>query len=438
MARRASKIAEAAAILGALGALAVALSGCGGAPAKPSAASPNAAAGDAPAARAKGEPGAPRSNSASRKASAPAAAIRATATASPGSESAAAAPQNTPFEFVPPRARPIRGEPRRPIVAPTSLRLADLPSARIPPVPQPSLGTRAAFAAATPTDELKLVIKELGVRSEYMRAIATVQSSAFSMIRLGSWVGWSGGPYGGEGGAHITCSSRDSSILPARWETLAVTEKSAELTVTDGWFDVSACKVAVARRTKVTAAPLFSGSLVYAFRACRAEARPSGASAGSAASAACAEDEELTLLFPRTQNIVASALGGDARREIGSFSRVSLPIRRGGGGSMMAQLPLSEIQAWKRSAGIPAERSPDKPALKLDHRTPEIYFGLEISQSIEDAEPFVIGYIGPEDAPSIAAALGAGRPDSEFPGPGSPRAVSPCSCEANDPLCSCF
>jgi hypothetical protein len=289
-----------------------------------------------------------------------------------------------------------------------TLRIASLPVASIAAPLQQTAASKAALASATPTTELLVKVKDRPARSDYIQAIVSAQNVAFAQIRIGTWVGWGGGPFAADGGAFITCSAQYSTILPARWETLSITDEGAELTVTDGWFDQGTCKPSVVRRAKVTAAPLFAGGLVYA--------------------------------FPRAQNVVASALGGEARRELGSFSRVSLPIRRGGGGSMMARLPGTDIQSWKKAAGLKAEppasaaQGPSKPA----PAPVEIFFGVEVSQSIEDPEPFAIAYIGPEDALAMVASLGVGHPDVGLVVSDSPELGGDCACQPGDSLCSCF
>jgi ubiquinol-cytochrome c reductase iron-sulfur subunit len=66
-------------------------------------------------------------------------------------------------------------------------------------------------------------------RSDYLQAVVTAPNAAFSEIRVGTWVGWGGGPYARDAGAFITCSSRYSTILPVRWQTLAIKDDHADL-----------------------------------------------------------------------------------------------------------------------------------------------------------------------------------------------------------------
>lgn len=307
-----------------------------------------------------------------------------------------AAAESEPFELIPQRAANGSGKGRPPSVAPIPLRLSSLPVASLRTPLRESDGNRAAFAAGTPASDLVVRVTDRPARSDYMQAVVAAPNAAFSEIRVGTWVGWGGGPYARDAGPFITCSRQYSSFLPAHWETLEIKGGNAELTVTDGWFDQSACKASIVSRTTVKAPPLFGAPLVFAFRAC---------------GATCGEREDLVVIFPRAQSVVSSAVGGDAPRGVGSFTTVTLPIRRGGGGSMMAKIPAFEIQSFKKSAGIEAapegsaKGAAPKPALI------EVVFGVEVSQSIEDPEPFAIAYVGPEGALELTATLGAGHPD---------------------------
>ena len=103
---------------------------------------------------------------------------------------------------------------------------------------------------------------------------------------------------------------------------------------------------------------------------------------------------------------------------------------------MMARIPGFEIHSFRKSAGLNAEPGPAKEATKENAAPVEIFFGVEVTQSIEDPEPFAIAYIGPANAMKLAATFGVGRPDV---GLSTRSSVGPeCACDPNDPACSCF
>src|SRR5262249_29716174 len=152
--------------------------------------------------------------------------------------------------------------------------------------------------------------------------------------------------------------------------------------IADGWFDRPQCKASVVRRASVTAKPLVRGQTVYAFRAC---------------GTTCAEKQSLVLIMPRAQSVVATGVGGDAQKAVGAFTRLTLPLRRGGGGSLMARVAMPDLLAW-RAAMAPDDKSGQKSkGISFGSFVASVLIGVEVVQGVDDAEPVAIVYQDPAD-----------------------------------------
>jgi hypothetical protein len=92
--------------------------------------------------------------------------------------------------------------------------------------------------------------------------------------------------------------------------------------------------------------------------------------------------------------LVATGIGGDATRESGAFSRVTLPLRRGGGGSMMARVGINDVVAWRRTfAPSAAGAGVANPADGQVGLSGTVLLGVEVSQGVDDPEPVAVVYV---------------------------------------------
>jgi len=357
--------------------LAAAMMGCGGAPpAAPHAAPPGGA------------------KPAARKAS-PAAATTSVEVADP-SHPPGASNEPSPGLSLPVGIR--RGSQQestpRPHVTPIPFRVAELPWATIPdPFPQNTTGAGVPNLALGDTATDLVITTNAADRGtpDDRSVIASVKDAAFAQLKFGPYVGWSGGVYGTSGGAYLRCGNRGGVplLLPSRWETLKTRASGADYAVADGWFERTQCKASVVRRATATAKPLVPGQTVYAFRAC---------------GTTCAEKQALVLIMPRAQSIVATGVGGDAPKEVGAFTKVTLPLRRGGGGSVMARIAMPDLLAWRAAMG-PDDKSGKKPkSVSFGSFVASVLVGVEVVQGVDDAEPVAIVYQDPADP------LGSGDP----------------------------
>jgi hypothetical protein len=123
--------------------------------------------------------------------------------------------------------------------------------------------------------------------------------------------------------------------------------------------------------------------VVFAARVCESEAcnKPS-----------------LMLLMPRAQSVVASGVGGEATKEVGAFTRVTLPLRRGGGGSVMARIATPDLLAWRSPQPIPAavdQVSSVWSPSSASSLAASMLVGVEVVQGVDDDDPVAIIYQQP-------------------------------------------
>lgn len=273
--------------------------------------------------------------------------------------------------------------PRRALVSPEPFRVADLPQGMVPemlPVSQPSdaatssdTGPELLVDWAALTSEAKLIRAQNG----YTSVRVTLRNQALGRIRIGGREG--AVMLDGSGGVYVTCGGEHrgrTMMSPARWEWLSMEQGAMLLHVVNAWFDTQACKATVVTRTQVSARAL-PGGLLYAFRECE------GPTSETMAQALPCKRELITFLGPRAQQVVASGVGGQARTAIGGFSRVSLPLRRGGGGSFMGRVDAPTLRNWLTTTG-------SKSALHG-----ELEVGVEVVQGVDDPEPLGVAYAAP-------------------------------------------
>ena len=373
--------------LGLLGAAALLITACGGA-ASPSVASPAAP----PAAAKAKKPAAPE--------------VSVTVTVDPEADLIARADQI--------RTKPIPTSPLRPQVEPVAFRIAELPVFNIPDSMQKQ---PAPNVAALPGDEApELTFEEMASPSYghgYPQQERTVKvglkGTPFGHIRVGSWFGWTGAANGSSGGVFVTCSKTaqagQAAIHPSRygygvwppvawsrWDTVTFSSdaQSADYTVNEGWFDRLGCKAKVSWRASAKAKQMLPGGMLYGFREC---------------GKTCAEREVLTLIFPISRGVVATSVGGTVQQDVGAFTRVTIPIRRGGGGSVMAQISGYDLRTWRAALATARGQAPPATSSSQADYMDRLVIGVEVSQGVDDAEPVAVAYMDGIDR-SRSALLG--------------------------------
>lgn len=231
-----------------------------------------------------------------------------------------------------------------------------------------------------------------GYARSYMLSFAFKDPSkvAYARVRIqgtyGTNEGWFGDGYNGSMNTYMTCGAPGE--VPLHWEAVQIEDDRVEYTVADGLLDRQSCRILRVHKSTAAAKPLLPRGVLYGFVACE----------GS-----CKESEELTVLFPRSSASAAGALGGEADRATGSFSVVSFPVQRGGGGAFVARISRRDAVAWQlRSAGIkdPDQRTPllDDTARLGNMFLSTFQLGVEVSQTHGDEAPIAIAHIDVDPA----------------------------------------
>jgi hypothetical protein len=285
-------------------------------------------------------------------------------------------------------------------VEPEAFRIKDLP---LVDIPEPLSASKAPRELPAGEEAKELFIDWRGVEasrvgSTWTTVRVSLQGEPLGRVKIGGNEAAVSGKdgKGGGGGVYVTCGGGERSpgaavIAPARWETLTLggdKRRSAVYTVVDGWFDARTCKAVVVRRTVVQPRPL-PGGVLFGFRdECAQPTAPpepssakskSGTDEPTATSDKCA-GMSITLLGPRLSHVVANAVGGDVRTALGSFSRVTIPLRRGGGGSLVERVPADALRDWlgPASSSLP---------------TGDLTLGVEVVQTVDDPEPIAVSYV---------------------------------------------
>jgi hypothetical protein len=388
------------------------LAACGGAAtpqaasaasASPSAAS-GAATGEASEARAAGQGSAPQSNVAIVPGK------RKLKVAGAGADEAAA-PQVFMARFG--RMQTVeQGE-----AAPEGFRIADLPVSK---VPEP-LSATSAPSETPPGDEApdifvdwQSAVSRMAVvpRAEsYVSVRVSLRGHKLARLRIGGSEGTV--TNGAGGGVYVVCRVPEEAprrFVSARWESLSASPSAGAkpgagagpvtLTVTDAWFDMRECKATVVKRTAVELKPL-SGGILYGYREACQKCAPG------------APTELVTLLGPMPQTINASGVGGDAATVLGALTRVTLPIRKGGGGSLVARYGSGIVRDWLASLSRPG--NPDR----------DVVVGVDVTQGVSDEEPVALAYMSLVKAPGTPHAIDLGSVDGIFGLPTRPHEMPP-------------
>lgn len=251
------------------------------------------------------------------------------------------------------------------------------------------------------TEDPDLTVKPAeGYSRQYMLAFSFKDLSkvAFAHVRVtgqyGVNDGWFGEGFGGVMNTYMTCGGA-AELVPVHWETVQMEKDQVSYTASEGVLDRQACRILSVRKSTAKAKPLLPKGILFGFRSCE----------GS-----CTEKEELTLLFPRASASAAGALGGGADRASGSFSIVSFPIQKGGGGAFMARVLRRDVVAWQLRSDQPETDkttpvSPDAARMGTAY-LPTFELGVEVSQTNDDDAPVAIAYmdIDPATLPPPPAA----------------------------------
>jgi hypothetical protein len=347
------------------------------------------------------------------------------------------------------KVKPFPTSPLRPQVDPVSFRIADLPVSTVPDSMQK---LPAPNVAALPGDEApELTSEEMASPSYgygYPQQERTVKiglkGAPFGHIRVGSWFGWTGSANGSNGGVFVTCSKVAQTaaasaryghgvwppVAWARWDTVTFSNdgQTADYGVNEGWFDRLGCKAKVSWRAAAKAKQMLPGGMLYGFREC---------------GKTCAEREVLTLIFPISRGVVATSVGGTVQQDVGAFTRVTIPIRRGGGGSVMAQISGYDLRTWRAALATARGEAPAATSSSQADYMDRMVIGVEVSQGVDDAEPVAIAYVDGLDRSRSAARLGlldSAAPSSVSLSPvvSASALLDDCRCQPNDSLCGCL
>ena len=276
-------------------------------------------------------------------------------------------------------------------ITPFPIDLSSLPQAALPaPL---DAKTAAKLDRSKLAAEANLTVKPAeGYSRNYMVTFSFTDPSKVSYGRVkvtgtyGQNEGWFGYGYGPSMTVYQTCG-RAGDPVPLHWETVKLEADKLIYTVSEGVLDRLNCTVLRYKSATATAKPLLPKGILFGFRSCEET---------------CSDGEELTLIFPRSNASAAGALGGGAERSVGSFSRVSFPILRGGGGAFMARVTKRDVVDWQLAGGLNAT---DKAATVIDEQTrlsslflTTFQLGVEVSQTRDDEAPIALAYLDVDPA----------------------------------------
>ena len=239
-------------------------------------------------------------------------------------------------------------DPQRPTVAPSALRLADLPL--IEEAPRPLITQPPSNETAAPGEPAREIFITPGCGR------ASVRNHTFGFIA----VGWVSQPIAAQSGGgvtldHVKGGDGQHRYIPASWQTIDRAPGGAlRFQETDAWFDVLSCKAYEARRLEALAQPI-AGGLAYAFRT-------------RCPSCKGTKIETLHLLTP------SNGFEPDA------FAHHEFALGPGQSSSKVIALSLNAITRF-RQAGAVTERATDA------------RLGVEVMQASGEAEPTAVVYV---------------------------------------------
>lgn len=257
----------------------------------------------------------------------------------------------------------------RPWIDPEPFRVSDLPRVTLPRPLRPEHAAIVELAPGQSAPELVISRRDQFVRENAARVDLSIRDAPYAEILVGGARKWIECDRGALGMASVP-------LVPIRWATVRSAESTGvEYAVTDAWFDVQRCDAAVVRRTSVRPKRLYGG-FFYAFR----EQAPQR------------EHEVLTLLFPRAELVAANGTGADTVVEAGAFTRVSMPLVRGGGASVMLRLDTSTLEDWIH-AGRSSDEGEQARIIPSIWGRSSVFAGVEVSQGVSDPEAIGLAYM---------------------------------------------
>lgn len=264
-------------------------------------------------------------------------------------------------------------------VSPEEFRAEELPAITIPDALSPL--TAPVAVTGPDTDELLFDGKPESPIVSTRRGDAPISVRVSVRDRTLGRISLGHGTAPVSSGIAVSCGGPGAgarAVLPMRWETLSPTDKGgAEYQVVNAWFDTVACKAVVVERVSVLPVPVL-GRVLYAFRLLPRDS---------------ALAPSIALVGPRFNHLVSAAVGGETQNQTNGFARVTLPLRKGAGASMLGRIgawTLSDWEATMGPTGFPAG---------------EMRIGVELAQGVDDATPIGIAYssLAPTPGPTRTA-----------------------------------
>ncbi len=169
--------------------------------------------------------------------------------------------------------------------------------------------------------------------------VSVVNHFASGLISVaGQEASFVNGPTGSVGGVSIQCAPW-SRVVSAHWEGIVAKAPGSAVTayeMVDGWFDMKACKLVEARRTRVNLAEIVPGTL-YGYRQCEEND--------------CVARQSVVLVAPNATNALSQS--GPLRSQRGAqLPKFVLPVRRGGSESLLMGIPPATNSTMARSLSV--------------------------------------------------------------------------------------
>lgn len=263
-------------------------------------------------------------------------------------------------------------------------RVADLPRVEIPE-PLPISQAPVASPEGEPATDIFVDWESahrsnsmLGRADSYTSVRVSLRGHKLARLRIGNNEG--AVTAGAGGGVYVVCRVAEDAVrrfVTARWESLgASADGGAVLSVIDAWFDMSTCKASIVRKTRVPLKSLAAGIFFGYREACKE----------------CPTGERVIFVTPNPQHIAAAGVGGEAATTLGTLSRVSLPVRKGGGGSVVVRYSAGVLNDWLSALGQERLAGGD------------VVAGIDIAQGVEDPEPIAVAYASNTTSPLASGA----------------------------------
>ena len=248
-------------------------------------------------------------------------------------------------------------------VKPTTLDIASLPIADIPKPLEHKNAPRHLPNTKT-TKDLRIEKIETGYRrnASQSNAVYVVVNSKLARLQIGSV----GNARSASDRVYRTCGEKYYArplLTPARWEILKLSGPRAEYRVVDAWFDAKSCTASVVKATVIRPQPVLGG-LMFAFRNQCDD---------------CIERDTVTFVGPFLNDVSASGVGGAAAASHGSFSLLTLPLKRGGSASFVGTARTHSLKSWLE-------------ALNYTVPVADVTMGVEVSHAVSDQQPRAITY----------------------------------------------